>query len=189
MSYVIVAPETMTAAATDLAGIGSALGEAHTAAAPPTVALVPAAADEVSAGVAHLFSRYAEDFHRLARKAAAFQEQFVGHLSAGAGSYARAEAANVAPLHALTASAGSIGSTAALPSESRMPQTLSNIPLVNVLEYFLHNIVTGNTIFAQFISWLVASYPPWDLLLILLTAPVSLPYLFFWYIVSLFFNA
>jgi hypothetical protein len=47
MSYVIAAPEMMTAAATDLAGIGSALSEAHMAAG-PSVALVPAAADEVS---------------------------------------------------------------------------------------------------------------------------------------------
>jgi hypothetical protein len=66
MSYVIAAPEMMTAAAADLAGIGSALSEAHMAAAPSTVGLVPAAADEVSAGVAHLFSRYAEDFQGLA---------------------------------------------------------------------------------------------------------------------------
>jgi hypothetical protein len=93
MSYVIAAPEMMTAAATDLAGIGSALTEAHTAAATPTIGLVPAAADEVSAGVAHLFSRYAEDYHALAGKAAAFQEQFVQHLHAGAFSYASIEAA------------------------------------------------------------------------------------------------
>ena len=59
MSYVIAAPEMMAAAATDLAGIGSDLSAAHTAAAAPTVALVPAAADEVSAGIAHLFSTYA----------------------------------------------------------------------------------------------------------------------------------
>ena len=48
MSYVIAAPETMTSAATDLAGIGSTLSEAHMAAAPPTVGLVPAAAYEAS---------------------------------------------------------------------------------------------------------------------------------------------
>ena len=63
MSFVIVTPEMMAAAATDLAGIGSALSEAHMAGAAPTVALVPAGADEVSAGVAHLFWRYAEDYH------------------------------------------------------------------------------------------------------------------------------
>jgi hypothetical protein len=96
MSFVIAAPEMMAAAATDLAGIGSALSEAQTAAMAATVGLVPAAADEVSAGVAHLFSRYAEDFHGLAGRAAAFHEQFVGRLSAGAGSYAGAEAAAAA---------------------------------------------------------------------------------------------
>jgi hypothetical protein len=78
MSYAIAAPKMMTSAATDLATIGSDLSVAHMAAAPPTVGLVPAAADEVSAGVAHLFSRYAEDFHGRAGRAAAFHEQFMG---------------------------------------------------------------------------------------------------------------
>ena len=99
MSYVIAVPEMMTAAATDLAGIGSELSEAHMAAAPPTVALMPAAADEVSAGVAHLFSRYAEDFHGLAAQAAAFNDQFVQNLRAGAFSYTDIEAALTALLH------------------------------------------------------------------------------------------
>jgi hypothetical protein len=47
MSHMIAAPEMMTAAATDLATIDSSLSAAHTAAAAPTVALAPAAADEV----------------------------------------------------------------------------------------------------------------------------------------------
>jgi hypothetical protein len=113
MSYVIAAPEMMTAAATDLAGIGSVLSEAHAAAVAPTVALVPAAADEVSAGVAHLFSCYAEDFHGLAGKAAAFHEHFVGQLNAGASSYASTEAAIASLLHPSAASAHSLGSTPA----------------------------------------------------------------------------
>ena len=49
MSSLITAPEMMTVAATDLATIGSDLSIAHLAAAVPTVALAPAAADEVSA--------------------------------------------------------------------------------------------------------------------------------------------
>ncbi len=109
MSYVIAAPEIMTAAAADLDSLGSMLSETHTAAAPPTVGLVPAAADEVSAGIALLFSRYAEDYQGLAGKAAAFHERFVQHLTASAGSYAAAEAANTSLLHPLAASAGSIG--------------------------------------------------------------------------------
>lgn len=109
MSYVIAVPETMSAAATDLAGIGSTLSEAHIAAAPPTVALVPAAVDEVSAGIAHLFSRYAEDFRGLAGRAVVFHQQFVHHLTAGAGSYAGAEAANIGLLHPLAPVGGAVG--------------------------------------------------------------------------------
>jgi len=56
----------MATAATDLATIGSTLGAAHTQAAAPTLAVMPAAADEVSAGVAQLFSRHAQDYHALA---------------------------------------------------------------------------------------------------------------------------
>jgi hypothetical protein len=93
MSYVIAAPEMMAAAATDLAGIGSTLTEEHTAAAALTVGLVPAAADEVSAAVAHLFSQHAANYHATAAQAAAFSDQFVQHLTAGAFSYASAEAA------------------------------------------------------------------------------------------------
>jgi PE family len=44
--------------------------------------VVPAAADQVSASVAQLFSRYAEDFHGLAGRAVVFHEQFVQHLTA-----------------------------------------------------------------------------------------------------------
>jgi hypothetical protein len=95
MPYVIAAPEIMATAATDLAGIGSDLSAAHTAAAAPTVGLVPAAADEVSAGIAHLFSSYSADFHGLAGRAAVFHEQFLGSLRSGATSYASAEAANI----------------------------------------------------------------------------------------------
>jgi hypothetical protein len=100
----------MTSAATDLATIGSNLSAAHTAAAAPTLAVLPAAADEVSASIAHLFSRQADNYQALAGQAAAFHEQFVQHLTANAGSFAGAEAANTALLQPLTAIVGSIGS-------------------------------------------------------------------------------
>ena len=106
MPYVIAAPEMIAAAATDLATIGSTLSAAHTAAA-PTLAVMPAAADEVSASVAHLFSQHAHDYQALAGQATAFHEQFVQHLTASAGSYARAEAANASMLQPLNASTGS----------------------------------------------------------------------------------
>jgi len=96
MSYVLAEPAMMAAAATDVAAIGSTVNAAHMAAAPATVAVIPAAADEVSASIAHLFSGVAQEYHSLAGQAAAFNEQFVQHLNAGAGSYAAAEAVNAA---------------------------------------------------------------------------------------------
>ena len=107
MSSVIATPDLIAAAATDLAAIGSTVSAAHMTAAAPTVAVIPAAADEVSAGIAHVFSVYAQDYQGLAGQAAAFHEQFVQHLTASAGSYASTEAANAAVLQPSNANAGS----------------------------------------------------------------------------------
>ncbi|GAB3036233.1 PE family protein [Mycobacterium bourgelatii] len=98
MSHLIVAPPMMMKAAEDLKIIGSDLSTAHAAAAMRTVAVAPAAADEVSAGIAHLFSQYAEGYHALAEKAAAFQAQFVRSLDAARGAYLTAEEANASLL-------------------------------------------------------------------------------------------
>ena len=96
MSYVIAAPEMMAAAAGDLATIGSDLSAAHTAAAAQTTGVLAAAEDEVSAAIAALFSAHGQGFQALGAQAAAFHDQFVQALNASAGSYASAEAANVA---------------------------------------------------------------------------------------------
>jgi len=101
MSYVTANPEMMTAAASDLASIGSNVDAARMVAAARTTSVIPAAADEVSAGIAHLFSQHAQDYQAMAGKAAAFQEQFVQHLTAGAFSYASVEANNAALLNGL----------------------------------------------------------------------------------------
>jgi PE family len=110
MSSVTAAPELISTAATDLANIGSNLSAAHTAAAASTVTVLPAAADEVSASIAHLFSAHAQDYQALAGRAAAFHQQFMQNLTASAGSYASAEAANAAVLQPLNAVAASVAS-------------------------------------------------------------------------------
>lgn len=81
-------------------------------AAPPTQAVIPAAADEESVRIAHLFSQHARDYQALAGKAAASQHHFVQNLKASAASYASAEAANTALLQPLTATADSIAAGA-----------------------------------------------------------------------------
>jgi PE family len=65
MTSMIVAPEMMTSAAADLATIGSHIDAAHLAAAHIT-SVTPAAADEVSAGIAQLFSQHGSGFQALA---------------------------------------------------------------------------------------------------------------------------
>lgn len=94
MSLVITAPEMMTAAATDLANIDSAISSANAAAAAPTTGVMAAAADEVSVAVSGLFSAYAAEFQALSAQAAAFHEQFVRLLNGGAAAYLSTEIAN-----------------------------------------------------------------------------------------------
>ncbi len=93
MSYLVVVPELVAAAATDLANIGSSISAANAAAAAPTTALVAAGGDEVSAAIAALFGAHARAYQALSAQAAMFHEQFVRALAAGGNSYAVAEAA------------------------------------------------------------------------------------------------
>jgi hypothetical protein len=108
MAYVIAAPELVTAAATDLANIGSSLSEANAAAAAPTTGVLAAGADEVSAAIASLFSAHGQGFQALSAQAAAFHAQFVQALNGAGGAYAAAEAANASPLAAVVQGAQSL---------------------------------------------------------------------------------
>lgn len=98
MSYVFAAPELVQSAAQDLAGISSALGQATTSAAGPTTSVLAAGADEVSAAIAQLFGAHGQEFQAISAQAAAFHDEFVGLLNAGAGAYASAEAAGTQAL-------------------------------------------------------------------------------------------
>lgn len=111
MSWVIAAPEYVAAAANDLAGIGSVLGQANMAALAPISGVLPAGADEVSAAISALFGAHAQAYQALSAQAAMFHQQFVQLMTAGAGEYAAAEAANVLPMQL---AAGAINDPAAL---------------------------------------------------------------------------
>lgn len=102
MSQVSVTPDFLTTAATELNAIGWSLRDAQKAAAPATVGLAPAAADEVSAGIAQLFAEHARDYYAAAEQAADYQERFVQKLTNGAEAYASAESANAASLNDLS---------------------------------------------------------------------------------------
>lgn len=88
----------MTAAAANLAKIGSTISEANAAAAPLTAGLVPAAEDEVSAAIAGVFGRFAGNFQGLSARAAAFHDQLVQGVNAAAQAYTATEVASVSLL-------------------------------------------------------------------------------------------
>lgn len=105
MSAVVAVPDLLTQAASQVATIGHTLGAANVTTAASTQAVLPAAADEVSAAVAELFSRFGRDYQTAAGQAAAYQRQFARHLTAAANSYATAEAANASLLQPASAAA------------------------------------------------------------------------------------
>ncbi|WP_023643011.1 PE family protein, partial [Mycobacterium tuberculosis] len=82
MSYVFAQPSVLAAAATDLAGIGSAINQATAAVAAPTTGLAAAAADEVSTALATLFGAYGQQFQAISAQVAAFHNEFTQRLAA-----------------------------------------------------------------------------------------------------------
>ncbi len=111
MSFVIAAPELMEAAAHDLAGIGSSLGEATGFAAAPTTSIAAAGTDEVSVAIAALFGNHGQEFQALSAQAAAFHDEFVGVMKSGAGAYLSSEVANAEQMlgSAITTPARALG--------------------------------------------------------------------------------
>ncbi|WP_136627653.1 PE family protein, partial [Mycobacterium pseudokansasii] len=95
MSFVIMSAAEVASAATDLSKIGSTIGLANSMAATPTTQVLAAGADQVSAAVAALFGTYGQQYQKLSSQMAAFHDEFVRTLNAGAASYASAEAASV----------------------------------------------------------------------------------------------
>ncbi|WP_156764047.1 PE family protein, partial [Mycobacterium sp. 852002-50816_SCH5313054-b] len=108
-SFVLISPEVVTTASSDLTGIGSAIRSANAAAAGSTTSVLAAAQDEVSAAVSTVFGSYAREFQALSAQATAYHDQFVQSLTSGAGQYAGAEAANADPLTALVGELQSLG--------------------------------------------------------------------------------
>jgi hypothetical protein len=94
MSFVTTQPEALSAAAANLAGIGTMMSAQNSAAAAPTTGLVPAAADEVSALTATQFAVHAQMYQAISAQAEAIHQLFVSTLGTSATSYAATEAAN-----------------------------------------------------------------------------------------------
>ena len=98
MSYVLVSPQMMEAAAAALANIGSTMSAANADASASTTEVAAPAADAVSAALAALFGAHALGYQKFSAEVAAFHDRFVQAVAAGAGSYATVEAANAPTL-------------------------------------------------------------------------------------------
>ena len=96
MSFVNAVPQALTAAAGDLAGIGSALAAANAAAQAPTAGIEAIAADAVSAALVAVFSAHGLGYQSLGAELAELHEQIVQALRSGGASYAAAEGENAA---------------------------------------------------------------------------------------------
>lgn len=96
MSFVSTYPDKIAAAANNLVSIGAALSAGNSAAAGPTSAVLPAAADEVSVLTAAQFLAHAQRFQALGARAVAIHELLAATLAASASSYEETEAANAA---------------------------------------------------------------------------------------------
>jgi PE family len=94
MSFVFAALDGVTGAAGNLAGIGTALGDATSAAASLTTSIEAAAADDVSIAISQMFGAYGKQFQALSAQAAEFHNTFVSLLNGGAAAYLNADIAN-----------------------------------------------------------------------------------------------
>jgi PE family len=94
MTFVMTQPDMIAAAAGQLAAVGSDLTAHNAAAVASATAVVPAAADEVSALTAAQFVSHASMYEAVSAHAAAVHELFVSVLSAGADAYGTTESAN-----------------------------------------------------------------------------------------------
>jgi hypothetical protein len=123
----VAAPEFLASAATDLSNIGSRLSEASAAAVAPTTGVLAPAEDEVSAAIAAMFSAHGQGFQALSAQAAAFHDQFVQTLTAGARSYVGTEAANVAAFTANPAASAAAAQLAPLQSLHNLASQLAGV--------------------------------------------------------------
>src|ERR1700739_183686 len=88
-----VIPDELASAAEDVRNIGTTLKEANALAALPTSGIVPAAADEVSAAITHLFNNYSTVYQELAAQAEAFHQWFTQLLGVAFTAYTETEQA------------------------------------------------------------------------------------------------
>ncbi|QLL05864.1 PecA family PE domain-processing aspartic protease [Mycobacterium vicinigordonae] len=95
MSALLVTPDLLSTATTELANIGTTVHLSNTSAFVGTTGLAAASADEISVALASMFTEYGQQYQALAQQFAASYEQFLPRLLEAAQAYAAAETAIV----------------------------------------------------------------------------------------------
>jgi PE family/PPE-SVP subfamily C-terminal region len=140
MSHVTTAPAALSAAATQLEGVGTSFATESSAAAGSTTAISPAAADEVSILQSSAFSTYGQLYQTVSAQAQAIHQQFVNTLQQSSGAYQETEGANQlgAAASSLSNATSGASSAAAQPAQgvitdgiTSLTSFLSGLPLVN----------------------------------------------------------
>jgi len=129
MSYVTTAPAAISAAATQLEGVGNSFATESAGAAGSTTAISPAAADEVSILQSGVFSTYGQLYQTVSAQAQAVHQQFVNTLTQSSGSYQETEGANQAgaAANSLANSASSGSSAAAQPAQGTITDLINSL--------------------------------------------------------------
>src|SRR5271170_8394488 len=126
MSFVTTAPAAISAAATQLEGVGTSFATESAGAAGSTTAVAPAAADEVSILQAGVFSTYGQLYQTVSAQAQAIHQQFVSLLQSSSGSYQETESANQVGA-AASSLANSVASPAAVPAQGGLTGIINDL--------------------------------------------------------------
>ncbi|MFV8318234.1 PE-PPE domain-containing protein [Mycobacterium sp. 23] len=135
MSYVIATPDFLTAAAGDLAALGSTVTAAGAAAAHSTTSLLAAAEDEVSTAVATLFSAFGREYQAVAERASQYQERLMLRLAATANAYQATELANATQAQAMPNAAAATRITVPGAGPLYLPNFITRFPYLGQLFY------------------------------------------------------
>ena len=129
MSFVTTAPAAISAAATQLEGVGTSFATESAGAAGSTTAVAPAAADEVSILQSGVFSTYGQLYQTVSAQAQAVHQQFVNTLQQSSGSYQETEGANQAgaAANSLSSAASSGTSAAAQPAQGGLTGLINSL--------------------------------------------------------------
>ncbi|HEY0229047.1 MAG TPA: PE-PPE domain-containing protein [Mycobacterium sp.] len=146
MSFVITDPDMMAAAADQMQSVGSALAETNTAAAAPTMTVLPPGADSVSVRAAALLDAHAQQYQAFSAQAEVFQNQFVQTLNAAQQFYAETEGSNAAAMQLTSNMSPTTSQNIALVMGGTGEPTPSNAYLQGVEQLYLAQQYPGYTV-------------------------------------------